>query len=121
MDPETQFGNGFAFYKGAGKSDRLLPFHGEDHREWIKGFCMAMADYDLEQEDPTIQAALLNLGIDGDLLEDLLQAAESIADSDEWCRWPSVPVRGWGETKAAIKRLRADLPRIFVAANDEVD
>ena len=53
-----------------------------------------MADENMDQQHPTIQAALLHCGIDADLLEEVLQAAEAVAD--EWCRWPSVPVRGWG-------------------------
>jgi hypothetical protein len=107
MDAETWFGDGFAFYRGDGKSDRLLPAPGEDYREWIKGFCCAMADEDLDHEDPTIQTALLHMGIDGDLLEELLQAAEAVVNDDKWCRWPSVPIRGYG------------LPE--EAANDEMD
>lgn len=57
-----------------------------------------MADYDLEpyREHPSIQVALLHHGIVGYLLEACLLAAETICASGEWCRWPSVPVRGFG-------------------------
>lgn len=88
--------NGWAFYKGDGKLDRFLPPPG-DCCEWIKGYCAALADYDLEpwQVHPCIQAALLHHGIVGDLLETCLLSAEAVLTSEEWCRWPSVPVREW--------------------------
>jgi hypothetical protein len=55
-----------------------------------------MADYDLEpyREYHSIQAALLYHGIVGYLLEACLLTAETVYASGEWCRWPSVPVRG---------------------------
>jgi hypothetical protein len=96
MDTE-KFAAGFAFYRSGRRSERLLPAEGEtDLAGWIKGFCCAMADDDTEGENPTVQMALLARGIDGDLLADLVDAAEAVASGDEWCRWPSVPVRGWG-------------------------
>ena len=96
MDDTQRFADGFAFYKGGGHNANLIPPEGEDHSEWIKGFCCAMADYDPERIDPSIQAALLHRGICSDLLEDMLQAAEAVMAGEEWCRWPAVPVRGWG-------------------------
>ena len=74
-----------------------------------------MADYDLAGEYPTIQTALLDHGIDADLLAECLNAAERIIAEPEFNRWPSVPVRGYGENG-----LR-DGPVVFVlpeAAND---
>jgi hypothetical protein len=87
----------------------------DDCVEWIKGYVAAMADYDLDKyhEHPSIMAALLYHGIDGDLLEACLLAAEIVRTSGEWYRWPSVPVRGF----------ESPVPRgwsIIEAMNDEV-
>jgi hypothetical protein len=115
MSDETkQWGNGWAFYKGDGKPDEYLPPI-DNCREWIKGYCAAMADYDLEsyREHPSIMAALLHHGIDADLLEACLLAAETVCAGGEWCRWPTVPVRGFERSS----------PRgwsIVEAMNDEV-
>jgi hypothetical protein len=95
MHDSQRFADGYAFYKSGGLNAQLLPAAAEDHREWVKGFCCAMADYDPWQEDPTIQAALLHRGICSDLLAELLQAAEAVIEADQWVRWPPVPVRGW--------------------------
>lgn len=56
----------------------------------MKDFCAAIADYDLEGRHPSIQAALLHYGIDGDLLEECLQTAEVILKEDAFNCWPSV-------------------------------
>lgn len=61
-------------------------------RDWLKGFCAAMADYDLDDRHPSIQAALLDYGIDCDLLEE----CQAILEEDSFNRWPAVPVRGFG-------------------------
>ncbi|MBE0472054.1 MAG: hypothetical protein IBX55_21425 [Methyloprofundus sp.] len=84
--------NGWAFYKSENNSEDLLPLI-KDSNEWIGGFCAAMADYDLEHNDSNIQNALLNKGIKGGLLEACLSAAEEVFNDNEWCRFPSVPIR----------------------------
>lgn len=115
IDP---WAKGWAFYVGGGKSDALLPLF-EDCGEWIKGYCAAMADYDLEpyREHPSIQAALLRHGIDGELLEVCLKAADAVVAGDEWNRWPSVPTRGFGDNHPNDAPFVRVLPE---AANDEV-
>lgn len=111
MTADELYGEGWAFYKHGGVRDGAgIPALDDplDLVEWMKGFGAAMAYYDLDGLHPSIQAALLDHGIDGDLLEELLQAAELILDGEDWCRWPSDrPIRGFG------------LPS--QAANDEVD
>jgi len=86
------WGYGWAFYKKDGSSDLMPPV--ENCIEWMQGFCIAMADYDIGKEDASIQEALVNKGIQGELLESCLVSAESIFKSDEWQRVPDVPVRG---------------------------
>jgi hypothetical protein len=92
----NRWDDGWAFYNGNGKTARFLP-PPSGCCEWIKGYCAALADYDLEswQIHPSIQAALVQHGIDGDLLEACLLSAEAVIAGEEWCRWPSVPVREW--------------------------
>lgn len=91
------YGLGWVFFKSDGvRGGNFAPFEDDDLIEWIKGFAAAMADYDLDREYPSIQAALLDLGIDADLLEACLVAAESVHAGDDWVRWPSVLVRGFG-------------------------
>jgi hypothetical protein len=124
------YGHGWAYYLGDKRPAEFAPgLHQEPELvEWMKGFAAAMADYDPgpTRTHPSIQAALVDLGIDGDLLEDCLKAAEQAVAGGEWCRWPSVHVRGLGDAKAAIDKTRSDLPRIFGASwineayNDEV-
>jgi hypothetical protein len=94
---ETQrYADGRAFYKCGGLNEKLRPEQGENHREWLAGFCQAMAEYDPSQEEPTLQAALLDRGICSELLEELLLAAENALARGLPDRWPAVPVRGWG-------------------------
>lgn len=100
MNDTQRFADGFAFYKSGG-SPHLVPTPGEDHREWITGFCQAMADYDPWRAEPTIQAALLHRGLCSDLLAELLQAAEAVIAAGEWVCSPAVPVRGWGRRPEA--------------------
>lgn len=90
-----------------------------DLAEWIKGFYAAQADDDLDpyRHYPSIQAALLDLGIDVDLLEACLRAAEVVQSSDEWCLRPSVPVRGFGSNVLRTGTVIYILPD---AANDEL-
>lgn len=95
-DDIHDYGLGWAFLKGGGMPGGcLLPDAGGDLREWIKGYAAALADYDPTGDAASIEAALRNDGVEGDLLEKLLLAAEAeLADeSGEWIRWPSVPVR----------------------------
>jgi len=87
---------GWAFYKTGGTCRPPADIEAAELVDWLKGFCAAMADYDLDGEHPSIQAALLHYGIDADLLDACLKAAETIIDSNEFNRWPSVPVRGFG-------------------------
>lgn len=92
----NHWADGWSFYKSAG-ADNVL---GEDDPaliDWMKGFGAAMADDDLEGEHPSIQTALLDYGIDADLLAACLNAAEIIVAEQAFNRWPSVPVRGYGE------------------------
>ncbi len=93
MDKENNaWADGWAFYRIADKSAHYLPTLANCD-DWIKGFAAALADYDLMHENPSIQAALLNQGISGDLLDACLNSADAVVASDEWCRWPTVPVR----------------------------
>jgi len=72
-----------------------------------------VADYDSYPDPayPSIQDALIDLGIDDELLEACLQATEIALTFEDWCRWPDVPVR----TQA--KKINT---RYLIAANDEV-
>jgi hypothetical protein len=102
---DENFGDGWCFFKRGGvRGGAPVPALGDplDLVEWMKGFGAAMADYDPDGRYPSIRAALLDCGIDGDLLEELLEAAEVIRDGEEWCRWPTDrPIRGWGLPGAA--------------------
>jgi len=114
------YGLGWVFFKSDGvRGGHFVPFEDDDMAEWMKGFCAAQADDDLEpyRHYPSIQAALLDLGIDADLLEACLRAAEIVHSSDEWCLWPSVPVRGFGSNVLRTGPIVYVLPD---AANDEV-
>jgi hypothetical protein len=88
--------DGWAFYKSNWKHDECPPPVG-NCVEWIKGNAAAIADYDLEpyREHHSIQAALLHHGIVRHLLKACLLAVETVCGSGDWCRWPSVPVRGF--------------------------
>ncbi|MDF1583613.1 MAG: hypothetical protein P1P78_09920 [Methyloprofundus sp.] len=93
-EDDIQWANGWGFFKSAESSPNLLPM--KTHcMEWVKGFLTAMADYDIEpyREYDSIQAALLGKGISGNLLEICLFSVEMIFNDDEWCRFPSVPIR----------------------------
>jgi hypothetical protein len=106
MTADELYGEGWAFYKRGGmRGGAPLPAIDDplDLLEWMKGFGAAMADYDLDGRYPAIQAALLDCGIDGDELEELLDAAEVIRDGEEFCRWPSGrPIRGFGLPTQAV-------------------
>lgn len=91
LDESKTYGLGWAFFKCCGESPP--PAEDSDLAEWIKGFCAALADYG-QAEYPTIQAALTDLRITGPLLEKCLLAAEAVREGSEWCRWPSMPIRG---------------------------
>jgi hypothetical protein len=108
---DTSWSYGWTFFKigHTGKPPAEL-------RDWLKGFCAAMADYDLECWHPSIQAALLHYGIDADQLEDCLQTAEAILEDATFNRWPSVPLRGFGAGNLRMGPFVAVLPD---AANDE--
>jgi len=115
------YGHGWAYYLSDKRPAEYAPGlrQGAELVEWMKGFAAAMADngmigYDEEAntalyECASIQAALLDSGVDGDLLEACLLASEAALAGDEWCRWPSVPVRGTGP-----------VVRVLEAANDEM-
>ena len=93
------YGRGWAFLVGGGVFEGPPPpGPGEDLREWMHGYCAALADDDPEGAAVSIEAALRADGIEaGALLEQLLQAAEAIEQGDgcgdEFCRWPACPVR----------------------------
>lgn len=113
---DNSWSYGWTFYK-TGRTGRLPhDLDPIDLIDWMKGFCAAMADYDLDGRHPSIQAALLHYGIDGDLLEDCLQAAEALLEEEAFNRWPSVPVRGFGAGNLRLGPFVAVLPD---AANDE--
>ena len=113
---DTTWSYGWAFYKSSGTAKLPPDLDPIDLIDWMKGFGAAMADYDLDGRHPSIQAALLHYGIDGDLLEDCLQAAETILDEAAFNRWPSVPVRGFGTGNLRLGPFVVVLPG---AANDE--
>jgi hypothetical protein len=115
IDIPNHWANGWVFFKSGGRA----PIPGKDNRElieWVKGFCAAMADYDLEGEYPTIEVALLDYDIDGELLAACLDAAERVLDEPEFNRWPSVPVRGLGDPNHSGGTVVIRLPD---AANDD--
>lgn len=114
-DIPNHWAQGWAFFKSGGKG--FVPAEDDPELiEWVKGFGAAMADYDLEGEYPSIQTALLDHGIDGDLLAACLDEAERVLDEPVFNRWPSVPVRGYGENGLRDGPVVWVLP---VAANDE--
>ena len=92
MNDESElWGNGWAFYKSDG-ANSLIPTV-DKCDEWMQGFCTAMADYDPEEDYASIEEALVSMGIVKELLEACLVSAELILNSEEWQRFPSVPVR----------------------------
>jgi hypothetical protein len=107
---------GWTFYKTGRTGKPPAGIDPADLRDWIKGFGAAMADNDLECRHPSIQAALLHCGIDGDLLEECLRTAETILDEHAFNRWPSVPLRGFGFGNLRLGPFAIVLPD---AANDE--
>lgn len=114
-DIPNHWAQGWAFYKSEGKG--FVPDEDDPELiEWVKGFGAAMADYDLDGRHPSIQAALLHYGVDGDQLETCLQVAETILEEDAFYRWPSVPVRGFGAGNLRMGPFVIVLPD---AANDE--
>ncbi len=113
---DTSWSYGWSFYKSHGAGGLPADIDPAELVDWMKGFCAAMADYDLDGGHPSIQAALLHYGIDGDLLEDCLQAAETILEEAAFNRWPSVPVRGFGTGNLRAGPFVVVLPD---AANDE--
>jgi hypothetical protein len=115
---DISWAHGWAFYKSGGTGSLPAGDSPADLLDWMKGFGAALADHDLDGQHPSIQAALLHYGIDGDLLEDCLQAAELIVEEPTFNRWPSVPIRGFGDSSA----LKTG-PFVLVlpkAANDEM-
>lgn len=107
---------GWTFFKTGRTGKPSADIGPAELQDWLKGFCAAMADYDLDDPHPSIQAGLLHCGIDGDLLEECLQAADAILEENSFNRWPSVPVRGFGGGDLRIGPFVAVLPD---AANDE--
>jgi hypothetical protein len=112
---DTSWSYGWSFYKTGSSGKLTADIDPAELTDWMKGFCAAMADYNLEGRHPSIQAALLHYGIDGDLLEDCLRTAETILDEDAFNRWPSVPVRGFGTGNLRTGPFVVVLPD---AAND---
>jgi hypothetical protein len=113
---DTSWSYGWTFFKTGRTGKPPADIGTAELRDWLKGFCAAMADYDLECRHPSIQAALLHYGIDGDLLETCLQTAESIFEDATFNRWPGVPVRGFGTGNLRMGPFVVVLPD---AANDE--
>lgn len=91
------YGHGWAYYLSDRRPPELLPglHQGPELVEWIKGYAAALANCDLIGDCPSIESSLRTDGIGGEILERLLTAAEILvsADSGEWMRWPSIPVR----------------------------
>lgn len=112
MNSETQnielnhFIDGFMFFKSYGNNLQAMPTLGmtEDHQEWIKGYCCALSDYDLDREYRSIEQALINQGIDNDLLlSELLESAEYVLkNSTEFLRWPNIPIRQFPTPKGIL-------------------
>jgi len=92
LEEEILWANGMVFFKSDDDKEKFLPPL-DNCCEWMKGFCAAMADYDLNHENSSIQEALVNKGIKGELLEVCLISAETIFSGDEWERIPDVPIR----------------------------
>lgn len=114
-DIPNHWAQGWAFYKSGGQG--FVPDEDDPELiEWVKGFGAAMSDYDLDRQHPSIQAALLHYGIDADLLAECLDAAEKILGEPEFSRWPSVPVRGYGEGNLRAGPFVVVVPE---AANDD--
>ncbi|MCF7970288.1 MAG: hypothetical protein K9L22_03865 [Methylococcaceae bacterium] len=94
VEEEILWANGWVFFKGGEDVQKFLP-QLDNCLEWMKGFLAAMTEYNIEpyQEYQSVQEALHSQGISGDVLEACLISTESIANSDEWCRFPDVPIR----------------------------
>jgi len=92
LDESNAYGLGWAYYKSCGEYDPP-GLADDDLAEWIKGFAAALAEYG-QQEYSTIEVALADLRISGPLLEACLKAAEDVRQGGEWCRWPSMSIRG---------------------------
>lgn len=126
---DISWSHGWAFYKSCGSGSLPSGDNPADLLDWMKGFGAAMADYDLDNEYPSIQAALLDYGIDGDLLEECLQSAELIVQEPVFNRWPpSRPIRGFGSLEKAAKDddaeilvARWDSDRQMLILDDEDD
>lgn len=88
---DMDFSLGWAFYKT--NDARQLPADDVDFCEWIQGFCAAQIEYDVGGEYATIESALRDFGVDGDLLSRVLDAADDVLKRNDWIRWPSVPTR----------------------------
>jgi hypothetical protein len=113
---DTSWSYGWTFFKTGRTSKPPADIDPSELRDWLKGFCAAMADYDLDNPHPSIQAALLHYGIDDDLLEECLQIAETILEEAAFNRWPSVPLRGFGSGNLRLGPFVVVLPK---AANGE--
>ena len=89
----NNYGLGWAFFKCEGVcGGSFLPFESDDIVEWMKGFMSAQADYDCQHR--SVEAALIDFGVKGDLLVRLLDAATFALETSEWLRLPGVPLRG---------------------------
>ncbi|MGR8951132.1 MAG: hypothetical protein ACU83V_01760 [Gammaproteobacteria bacterium] len=77
---DTSWSYCWAFYKTGRTGKPPADVDPDELKDWMKGFGAAMADDDLSGRHPSVQAALLHYGIDGDLLETCLQTAEIILE-----------------------------------------
>ena len=84
---------GWTFFKCEGvRGGAFLPFTSDNLVEWMKGFMAAQADYGCQHK--SVEAALIDLGVEGVLLVRLLDAATLALETSEWLRLPGVPLRG---------------------------
>jgi hypothetical protein len=99
----NDYGLGWVFFENNGVTgNEFLPFETDNLVEWIKGFMAAQADFDYPKQYSSIESALISHGVKGKLLTQLLQAAETALQNDDWLRVPSVPVRGRVQSRAKL-------------------
>jgi hypothetical protein len=99
----NDYGLGWVFFENNGVAgSEFLPFETDNLVEWIKGFMDAQADFDYQRQYTSVEAALVGNGVKGKLLTQLLQAAETALQNDDWLRVPSVPVRGRVQSRANL-------------------
>lgn len=95
IDDINHYSLGRVFYKRDGvRGGNFLPLETDDLVLWISGFMSAQADCDIDGDYQSIEAALIDYDVEGELLIKLLNAAEIALSGDTWLRLPNVPVRG---------------------------